>query len=95
MKIGVIYIYICLAIVQGEDELVGDFKSKDHGVNGTVFLRDINKLLIKGFSYDGKENDLINSNLFNFARKRALVEFMSLQKVFLKHAKLVYFYSVA
>jgi hypothetical protein len=49
----------CLAVALAEDELVGDFKSKDHGVNGTIYSRNGTKLIIKGFSYDGK-----NQNIF-------------------------------
>ncbi len=33
---------------------VGEFKTKDHGVNGTLYIIGENSLLLKGFSYDGK-----------------------------------------
>jgi hypothetical protein len=33
---------------------VGELKTKDHGVNGTVFITGEETILIKGFSYDGK-----------------------------------------
>jgi hypothetical protein len=33
---------------------VGDFKTKDHGVNGTVYISGENTLLLKRFNYDGK-----------------------------------------
>ena len=36
---------------------VGDFQNYAHGINGEVFLKDKNTLLIKGFTYDGAGPD--------------------------------------
>jgi len=32
---------------------VGDFKTKSHGVNGSLYIIGENAILLKGFSYDG------------------------------------------
>ena len=34
---------------------VGDIKTKDHSVNGTVYISGENNLLLKRFNYDGKQ----------------------------------------
>ena len=36
---------------------VGEFKTKQHGVGGTVYIVDEQTLLIKGFTYDGRGPD--------------------------------------
>ena len=36
---------------------VGDFQNYAHGINGEVFLKDKNTLLIKEFTYDGAGPD--------------------------------------
>jgi hypothetical protein len=48
-------ILICLVKhIQCEmEQKVGDFKTKDHGVNGTLFISGEDKIILKGFSYDG------------------------------------------
>ncbi len=48
-------IMICLVKhIQCEmEQKGGDFKTKDHGVNGTLFISGENKIILKGFSYDG------------------------------------------
>ena len=34
---------------------VGDLKTKDHSVNGTVYIFGENNMLLKRFNYDGKQ----------------------------------------
>jgi hypothetical protein len=35
------------------EQRVGDFKTKSHGVNGTLFISGEKTIILKGFSYDG------------------------------------------
>ena len=35
------------------EQKVGDFKTKDHDVNGTLFISGEKTIILKGFSYDG------------------------------------------
>jgi hypothetical protein len=50
---------VCLVFVVDCTKLeVGNFKTKDHGVNGTVYIDGDSTLNIKGFSYDGNLKNL-------------------------------------
>ena len=51
----VISIFCLIDLINGGTLLrVADIKTKDHGVNGTVYISGENTLLLKRFNYDGK-----------------------------------------
>ena len=49
----VVFVVGFATFVEGLGREVGSFKTRDHGVNGTVFITGEETLAVRGFSYDG------------------------------------------
>ena len=54
LKVGLVFFASFVIFIEGLDLEVGSFKTRDHGVNGTVYITGEFTIAIRGFSYDGK-----------------------------------------
>jgi len=61
ISVGQFLIFLLLTFEWVNGTKIGDLSSRSHGLAGTVHIIDHKKIMIVGFSYDGK-----NGNMFLF-----------------------------